>query len=69
MVAPKEKVVPCAECHTADSRLKGIDGVYMPGYSKFGWLERAGWLVALATLIGVLIHGGVRIYLTMRKAG
>jgi octaheme c-type cytochrome (tetrathionate reductase family) len=69
MVAPKEKVVACAECHTTNSRLKGIDGIYMPGFSKFGWLDQLGWLAALATLIGVLIHGGVRIYLTMRKAG
>lgn len=68
MVAPKTKVVPCAECHTANSRLAGVEGIYMPGYSKFGWLERAGWLAALAALISVLLHGAARIYLSFRKA-
>jgi hypothetical protein len=31
MVAPKEQAVSCQECHSLDSRLKGITGVYIPG--------------------------------------
>jgi len=30
-------------------------------------LDMAGWVLALLTLIGVLIHGGLRIYLSNRK--
>ncbi|OGT89097.1 MAG: cytochrome C [Gammaproteobacteria bacterium RIFOXYA12_FULL_61_12] len=69
MVAPKEKVVSCTECHAADSRLKGLPGIYMPGHSAKGWLDIIGWLAALTALLGVLIHGAVRITLSLRKAG
>lgn len=67
MVAPKDKAVACVECHSAESRLKGIDGVYMPSYSNKGWLDLIGWLAAALTLIGVLIHGGLRIVMSGRK--
>ena len=32
------------------------------------WLDMLGWTVALLTLIGVLVHGAIRIY-TARKEG
>ena len=67
MVAPKDKAVACAECHSANSRLKDIDGIYMPSFSHNSWLDIIGWLAAAATLIGVLIHGGLRIVMSRRK--
>ncbi len=62
MVAPKEKALVCAECHSANGRLKGVSGVYMPARGDMNpWVDRLGWTVALLALIGVLIHGGLRV--------
>jgi octaheme c-type cytochrome (tetrathionate reductase family) len=68
MVAPKSDALTCAQCHSKDGRLKDVKGIYMPGRGDNNkWLDVAGWAVALLTLIGVLIHGGLRIYLSNRK--
>jgi octaheme c-type cytochrome (tetrathionate reductase family) len=61
MVAPAEKALACADCHTKDGRLEGIEGVYMPGRDSNRWLDMFGWTLALLALIGVLIHGAIRI--------
>ncbi len=66
MVAPKEKAMACTECHSAKSRLEGLPGIYMPSYSARGWLDLIGWLLAAATLAGVLLHGGLRTYLSRK---
>jgi len=63
MVAPKEKAMACVECHSAKSRLAGLPGIYMPSHSARSWLDLIGWLLAAATFAGVLIHGGLRVYL------
>ncbi|MBK5207459.1 MAG: cytochrome C, partial [Polaromonas sp.] len=59
MVAPKEKAVACAECHSSGGRLEKIDGVYMPGRGRdhAGWLDMGGWAIAALTLLLVLGHG------------
>ncbi len=57
MVAPKDKAVSCQECHTVDSRLKGISGVYMPGRDYNRPLNYLGWGIAAAALLGVGLHG------------
>jgi octaheme c-type cytochrome (tetrathionate reductase family) len=59
MVAPKEKAVACAECHTSGGRLEKIDGVYMPGRGRdhTNWLDMGGWAIAALTLLFVLGHG------------
>ena len=62
MVAPKEDALTCAQCHSKDGRLKGIQGVYMPSRDGNALLDTVGWTLALLTLIGVLLHGAVRIY-------
>ena len=67
MVAPKEKAVGCNECHTRDGRLEGVTGVYVPGRDGVELLRTLGWLAALATLIGVLIHSAIRVF--MNKKG
>jgi len=56
MVALKEYAVSCQECHTVDSRLKGITGVYMPGRDFSRPLNYIGWGVTAAALVGVGLH-------------
>jgi octaheme c-type cytochrome (tetrathionate reductase family) len=68
MVAPKEDALACAQCHSRNGRLKGIQGVYLPSRDGNRLLDLFGWTLALLTLIGVLIHGGIRI-LTSKKEG
>ena len=41
MVAPKEDAVQCVECHSQNSRLKDVPGLYIPGRDRFGWLDDA----------------------------
>ncbi len=66
MVAPKEKAMACVECHAAKSRLAGLPGIYMPSHSARSWLDIVGWLAVLGTLVGVMAHGGLRIYLSRK---
>ena len=63
MVAPKEDVVNCAQCHVReDSRLSNLAGFYMPGRDRFRLLDMAGWGLALAALAAVILHGLGRIF-------
>ena len=63
MVAPRENVVSCAECHTKqDSRLASLAGFYMPGRDSAGIIDTLGWLLVLGSLIGVVIHGIGRVF-------
>jgi hypothetical protein len=68
MVAPKEDALTCEQCHRENGRLDGIEGVYIPGRDALPWLDRAGFALALLTLIGVLGHGLGR-YLAARRRG
>ncbi len=61
MVAPKADALSCAQCHSKHGRLKGVQGIYMPGRDSNKLLDILGWGIALLALIGVLIHGGIRI--------
>jgi octaheme c-type cytochrome (tetrathionate reductase family) len=64
MVAPKTDALACAQCHqpsTGIGRLDNVPGIYMPGRHGNELLNKAGWTIALLTLIGVLIHGAIRI--------
>lgn len=65
MVAPKEDAVPCAECHSQRSRLATLAGIYMPGFTHFGWLDFLGFAALALTVLGVIVHGGLR--MAMRK--
>jgi octaheme c-type cytochrome (tetrathionate reductase family) len=68
MVAPKENVVACTECHTGkDSRLANLGGFYMPGRDKAKWLDVMGWLTILGALAGVTLHGIGRFVANGRK--
>ncbi len=61
MVAPAKNALTCEECHSKDGRLQNIDGIYMPGRDANRLLNWGGWVLALLALIGVLIHGVLRI--------
>ncbi len=62
MVAPAEDAVQCGECHTrTNSRLAGITGVYMSGRDYSRGLDAFGWGLAVLSLLGVVVHGGLRV--------
>jgi octaheme c-type cytochrome (tetrathionate reductase family) len=68
MVAPKDNVVNCNECHTRDDgRLANISGVYMPGRDRLGMVSMLGWAVVCAALFGVALHGLGRIFTNGNK--
>lgn len=61
MIAPKEDALQCTDCHQREGRLAGITGVYMPGQTHIKMVSNIGWGSALLALIGVLIHGLIRV--------
>lgn len=61
MVAPKEKALACAECHSKDGRLAGISGVYIPGRDANPLVDTFGWGLAFFAFVGSLGHGLMRI--------
>jgi octaheme c-type cytochrome (tetrathionate reductase family) len=61
MVAPKENVVDCIECHRGNnSRLASLTGFYMPGRDHFKFLDILGWLGVLAAAGGISLHAAGR---------
>ena len=68
MVAPKDDALSCQQCHKKGGRLEGIEGVYIPGRDANPWIDKIGLLVALLTLVGVLVHGAIRIIMSKRGA-
>ncbi|WP_319529422.1 tetrathionate reductase family octaheme c-type cytochrome [uncultured Cohaesibacter sp.] len=67
MVAPKSEAVRCTECHAKEGRLDGITGLYLPGRDSFRWLDLIGYAAFGLTLLGVLIHGLLRIIFRNRN--
>lgn len=61
MVAPKEKALKCAQCHSADGRLQAVSGIYLPGRDGGGWVNWLGLLLVGGTLLGVLGHAMIRL--------
>lgn len=66
MVAPKEDAVSCNQCHREDGRMQGVAGLYLPGTGRFAWLDNLGFGIAILTLLGVLLHGAIRILMNKR---
>lgn len=65
MVAPKDNVVACSECHVKEAgRLADITGVYMPGRDRSGFLDTLGWVAVLGALLSVALHGLGRLFTT-----
>jgi len=68
MVAPKDNVVSCTECHTRnEGRLANLAGFYMPGRDGSGLVDTLGWIVIIGSLIGVVLHAAVRIFSGMNR--
>jgi len=67
MVAPKHDALACEQCHSKSGRLQGIEGVYLPSRDSNKWLDMIGWTLVMLSLIGVMIHGGLRIYTGKNK--
>ena len=69
MVVPKEKAVPCGECHTrsAQGRLAGLTDFYMPGRDAMPWLDVVGWTVVALAILGGLAHALVRVTIARRN--
>jgi len=64
MVAPKKDALTCAQCHAPRAgvgRLDKVPGIYMPGRHGNELLDTAGWGLAGLALLGVVVHGGLRI--------
>ncbi|UCE89322.1 MAG: cytochrome C, partial [Pseudomonadota bacterium] len=67
MVAPAADALGCADCHATRGRLEGVDGVYIPGRDANVLVDMIGFTLAAVALLGVLIHGGLRVVLATRK--
>ncbi len=69
MVAPAEKALDCAECHTRaeDGRLAGLDGVYLPGRDRTAWLDLLGIGAIAAAGAGAAGHGTLRLIAALRR--
>lgn len=67
MVAPKEQALDCQSCHRDDGVLADVSGVYIPGAKQHGWLDQLGAGVMLMTFLGVLGHGGLRLFFGWRR--
>jgi len=68
MVAPKDNVLDCSECHVGEgSRLAALGGFYMPGRDGAGLMDRFGWVMVLGALVSVCLHGLMRIFNNGRK--
>jgi octaheme c-type cytochrome (tetrathionate reductase family) len=62
MVAPKENVVKCVECHTGkNGRMANLSGFYMPARDRFKPVDIPGWALVIGSLLGVLLHGAGRL--------
>ncbi len=63
MVAPKDNVVGCTECHVSqDGRMAEVPGVYMPGRDSLKMVDTLGWLAVIGALLGVVLHGIGRVF-------
>lgn len=67
MVATKENSLSCNSCHTREnSRLAGLNDFYMPGRDYSEIVEVGGVWMLIITLLGVIAHGSVRIFMEVK---
>ncbi len=71
MVAPKEKAVPCHDCHTRanDGRLTAITDIYLPGRDRNGWIDLFGGLAIVGSIGAGAAHGVFRFFTRNRNKG
>ena len=60
MVAPGKDAVKCASCHSRDSRLKDVKGVYLPARDSNSLLDTLGVAAILLSIIAIIGHALVR---------
>jgi hypothetical protein len=61
MVSESSKALSCTECHSQNnSVLAGLNDFYLPGRDVNLWLDWAGKLFILFSVLGVAIHAGLR---------
>jgi hypothetical protein len=60
MVAPKEQVLACTECHARKGRLAEVPGFYLIGRDRGTGVDFIGFAVIILTILGVGIHGVIR---------
>jgi len=61
MVAPKGESLTCAECHSHNSKLAGLNTFYLAGRDKSNIVDNGAILLIIFALIAVLIHTSLRI--------
>ncbi len=63
MVAPKENVVACRECHSRTGiRLANLAGFYMPARDRSAPVDVLGWMLILGSILGVSLHALGRLF-------
>jgi hypothetical protein len=63
MVSSKESTVKCIECHSrTESRLAALTDFYMPARDYSPFIDTVGKWVILLSLLGVFVHGSIRIF-------
>jgi octaheme c-type cytochrome (tetrathionate reductase family) len=67
MIAPAEDALACESCHSRDGRMKDVEGLYMPGIGSVPILDKLFLTMALLALLGVLLHGAIRIISSQNK--
>lgn len=67
MVAPKEQALECEQCHSDPSRLAAVPGIWLPGKGRSSLLDTLGFSLAGFALLGVLLHGLLRIVAHQRR--
>ncbi len=61
MVTPVAESLQCADCHSRHGRLESLTGFYLPGRDHNRLLDIIGFGVLLMSIVGVIIHGTLRI--------
>ena len=67
MVAPSEEALDCGQCHSVQSRLAGVPGIWLPGRDRNSALDAVGFALAGLALLGVLLHALLRVIAHARR--
>jgi len=68
MVADKDNVVECEECHTRNnSRLAGLTDFYLPGRDYSEPIDETGKWLLILTILGIFIHATIRVVSYKRR--
>jgi len=60
MVSPASEALKCADCHSRNGTLAGLDGFYLPGRDTNAGLDWVGKIFLLLSVLGVLVHSTLR---------